>query len=177
MTKDAGGPDADLTPLPVIGQGKQYFRYVCKTCGDTDARNSFVEPIGSRMLAAQQCWDCDYWQEFERKNTAESMTIIGGNVYDPGNRTTGEMRGMAGRRFDIEYIAPSIYAGQKCTTFDLWSGGVIPERLRAKYPDTARFLSGAHKAQVGGTACWNPSDRNAPAYPLPRELAARKDTP
>jgi hypothetical protein len=160
----------DLTPLPIIGNGKQYYMYTCKTCGDPKARNSYLEPIGERMLAARQCWDCDYWADFEIKNEPSKMTIIGGHVYGPGNRTTGEFRGMAGRRFDIEYLPPSIYAGQKCTTFDLWSGSAIPERLRSNFPDTARFLGGAEKANAGGTTCWNPSDHRNEPYPLPGKL-------
>lgn len=163
---------SDLVPLPVIGQGKQYYTYTCKTCGDPKARNSFLEPVGSRMLAARQCFTCDYWQDFEAKNEAPKMTIIEGHVYSPGNRTTGEFRGMAGRRFDIEYLPPSVFAGQKCTTFDLWAGSAIPDHLRAKFPDTARFLGGAEKANASGTTCWNPSDHRADPYPLPSQLCA-----
>lgn len=103
------------------------------------------------------------------------MTIIGSHVYSPGNRTSGEMRGMAGRRFDIEYIAPSIYAGQRITTFDLWSGSLIPERLLSKFPDTARFLGDAEKANVGGTTCWNASDRRHEPYPLPSSLREKPE--
>jgi hypothetical protein len=80
------------------------------------------------------------------------------------------MRGMAGRRFDIEYIDPSIYVGQRTTTFDLWSGSTMPEHLRAIFPDTARFLGGAEKVQVGETTCWNPSDHKSEPYPLPKTL-------
>ena len=170
MSETTRMTDDDLTPLPRIGQGKQYFSYTCKTCGDEKARNSYYEPTGSRMLAARQCFSCDYWQDFENKNTPAEMTIIDGHVYGPGNRTSGAFLGMAGRRFDIEYIGASIYAGQKCTTFDLWSGSTLPDHLRDKFPDTAHFLGGAVKANASGTTCWNPSDHRAAPYPLPRTL-------
>jgi hypothetical protein len=102
------------------------------------------------------------------------MTIIEGHVYGPGNRTTGEMRGMAGRRFDIEYIEPSANAGKRITTFDLWSGSTLPDRLRERFPDTARFLGGAEKVELGENAhitrCWNPSSAKTEPYPLPKKL-------
>ena len=91
------------------------------------------------MLARRLCWDCNYWHEFEAKLELEhaKMTIIDGHVYGPGNRTSGEFRGMAGRRFDIEYIEPSVHAGKRITTFDLWSGSTLPETLKARFPAIA----------------------------------------
>lgn len=149
--------------------GKVYHSYICSRCGE-DARNTYCEPHYTRMIKNLTCFTCDYWDEFEEKHKPESLTVIDGHCYTPGNRTSGEFRGMAGRRFDIEYIEPSIYAGQKITTFDLWSGSALPERLRAKFPDTARFLGGAEKAQVGETTCWDGSDRKGDPFPLPRSL-------
>lgn len=46
----------------------------------------------------------------------------------------------------------------------------MPDHLRARFPDTARFLGGAERAQVGETTCWNPSDRKSEPYPLPNTL-------
>lgn len=151
--------------------GIEYFAYTCSKCGAA-ARNTYCEPIRSRMLANRHCFSCDFWEDMDRKIARDHarMTIIAGHIYSPGNRTTGEMRGMAGRRFDIEYIEPSIHAGKRITTFDLWSGSTLPDDLKAKYPDTARFLDGAKKVQVGETTCWNPSDHRGEPYPLPLSL-------
>ncbi|MCZ4089303.1 hypothetical protein [Sinorhizobium psoraleae] len=69
------------------------------------------------MLEGRLCYTCNYWVDMERKRREHAqMTIIEGHIYGPGNRTSGEFRGMAGRRFDIEYIEPSVYAGQRTTT-------------------------------------------------------------
>jgi hypothetical protein len=152
-----------------------YFKYTCRGCGK-EGRNTYCEPSYTQMMERRLCWDCNYWREAEAKYTKEhtTMTIIDGHVYGPGNRTSGSMRGMAGRRFDIEYIEPSVYAGQRVTTFDLWSGSALPDNLRAKFPDTARFLGGAEKATwpEGSlyTAAWNPSDSRSEPYPLPNTL-------
>ena len=162
----------DLTPLPVRREGDtQYFSYTCSRCGK-DTTNSYHEPTGSRMLAARHCFHCDDWaeQQLRMERDHDRMTIIGGRIYGPGSRTSGSFRGMAGRRFDIEFIEPSRFAGKRITTFDLWAGGDMPDDLREKFPDTAKFLGGAHEALVGDTACWNPSDRRAVAYPLPNTL-------
>lgn len=147
------------------------YKWICVRCGD-EGRNTFMEPIGSRMLEKRICHSCDYWEQFEQKLEREhrGMTIIAGHVYSPGNRTSGEFRGMAGRRFDIEYIEPSTHAGKRITTFDLWSGSAMPDSLKAKYPDTAKFLGGAEKAQVGETTCWNPSNHRSEPYPLPKSI-------
>lgn len=154
----------------------EYHQYECDTCGKT-AANTYMEPARSQMLERQLCWHCNYWREFEVRLEKDHshMTIIDGHVYGPGSRTSGPMRGMAGRRFDIEYIAPSVHAGKRITTFDLWSGSNLPDDLAAKYPDTARFLGGAEKVEMEGDIkrCWNPSGRQGEPYPLPSKLDLR----
>lgn len=152
----------------------EYHEYLCSGCGK-GAANTFAEPSRTRMLERLLCWSCNFWRDFEAKVERDHphMTIIGGHVYGPGSRTTGEMRGMAGRRFDIEFIAPSVHAGKRITTFDLWSGSAMPDALKAKFPDTARFLGGAEKVLVGETTCWNPSGRQGDPYPLPNTLALK----
>lgn len=159
-----------LTPVTISpDKGVQYFAYRCSSCG-ADTRNTYCEPYRTRMLERRVCFQCDHWQQFEEHAQIAKLTIIDGGIYGPGNRTSGSFRGMAGRRFDIEYIEPSPHAGKRITTFDLWSGGQMPDRLREKFPDTARFLNGAERAQVGETTCWdNSSNKNEP-YPLPRSI-------
>jgi hypothetical protein len=165
--------DVDLSPMAPGPGGKQWYKYTCKTC-QKEASNSFMEPIGSRMLANRQCFDCDYWADFEAINLPKrsSMTIIDGHVYGPGSRTTGSFRGMAGHRFDIEYIGESPHAGKRVTTFDLWSGAAIPDALKEKFPDTAKFL-GASKESAHGITCWNPTDTRDAPYPLPITLGIK----
>lgn len=165
--------DADLTPLPVLRKGaEQYFSYACRQCGKP-ATNSYSEPYRTRLLESRRCFSCDHWNEFATKAKIEDLTIIEGHIYGPGNRTSGSLRGMAGRRFDIEYIAPSRHAGKRITTFDLWSGGTMPDAIRAQFPDTAKFLNGAERAQVGETTCWDGSSNKAEPYPLPSSLGIR----
>lgn len=164
-----------LTDLNWNARGVEYHEYECSRCGKA-ARNTYSEPNRTNMLQRLLCWDCNYWRDFDARleRDHKRMTIIDGHVYGPGNRTSGPMRGMAGRRFDIEYIAPSIHAGKRITTFDLWSGSTMPDHLRERFADTARFVGGAEKVELGKDAfiqrCWNPSDTQSPPYPLPRSL-------
>lgn len=154
---------------------KPYYKFTCTGC-EEEAQNTYCEPYYTQMIDRRLCYMCNHWVEEEKRYEREhlTMTIIDGHVYEPGNRTSGNFRGMAGRRFDIEYIEPSAYAGQRITTLDLWSGSSMPDKLRAKFPDTARFLGGAEKATWPDgslyTAAWNPSDGKEPAYPLPSSL-------
>lgn len=151
----------------------QYHEFECVQCGATD-RNTYCEPHRTDMLNRRLCWTCNFWRDFEDENTPKKheLTIIEGHVYGPGNRTSGLFRGMAGRRFDIEYINQSVYVGQRCTTFDLWSGSSIPESLREKFPDTARFLNGARKFAPDAVrdGCWSESNVKSEPYPLPAKL-------
>lgn len=153
----------------------EYTDFTCGECGEA-ARNSYSEPYFTDMLQHKRCFTCQFWHYKDAKlaKNHTRMTIIDGHTYGPGNRTSGSFRGMAGRRFDIEYIEPSINVGKRITTFDLWSGGKMPEWLAAKYPDTAKFLNGAKKAAwpKGSLyeAAWNPSESRAEPYPLPRTL-------
>lgn len=165
-----GGEPTPIAALPVY-RGVQYHSFVCVECG-AEATNTYCEPHRTDMLERRLCWTCNFWRDFVVKNAPgkAEMTIIDGHIYSPGNRTTGSIRGMAGRRFDIEYVEPSAYAGQRITTFDLWSGSTMPESIRPLFPDTARFLNNARRADVGGTGCWNPSDSRDEPYPLPRSL-------
>lgn len=165
----------EVIPIKINGSGVQYFSYKCVKCGE-EARNTYEEPYRSNMLKRQLCWDCNYWKEEEERleKYHTRMTIIEGRIYSPGNRTTGEWRGMAGRRFDIEYIAPSFFAGKRITTYDLWTGSTMPEDMQAKFKDTARFLGDAKEAKVGEIVCWNQSsDKNKP-YPLPKSIVGLK---
>ena len=104
------------------------------------------------------CFLCAFW---ENRARSHPRTVIDGYVYTPGTRTKGRFRGMAGRRFDIEY-----FDGTRITTRDLWGGGEVPEAFRDRIPDTARFL-GAERVKVGETTCWNASPDNRPEYPRP----------
>ena len=150
-----------------------YHKYTCSECG-ARAQNTYTEPDRSQMLDRRLCWNCNYWFQFDEKmaKSHATETIIGGHTYGPGNRTSGTMLGMAGRRFDIEYIEPSAYAGQIITTFDLWSGADLPPKLREKYPDTARFINGASDGRTceGAVVCWDASNGKSSRHKLPCQL-------
>ena len=148
--------------------GKEYEAYACSKCGE-DTVASYSADIRKNMVERRLCFHCNYWVDFLETNPS---TIISGCVYVPGNRTSGSMRGMGGRRFDIEYIAGP-HEGKKITTFDLWAGSQIPNEYRDQFPDTARFLAGADKHEVGATTCWNPSDPNASKHPSPAQVGIR----
>ncbi len=141
---------------------KEYPTKTCAICG-SDYRESYSKSAElDRMVREGICFNCAYWENRAAKPLPFAKTVIDGCIYHPGKRTSGEFRGCAGRRFDIEY-----FDGKRVTTFDLWVTGGIPARYRDRMPDTARFLNGAGSVMVGETQCFNPSDYRQPAYPLP----------
>lgn len=156
-----------------VHDGIEYHEFECLECGKTD-KNTYSEPYRTNMRERLLCWTCNYYFDLAAKMEKDhaKMTIIGGHVYAPGNQTSGAFLGMAGRRFDIEYVSPSLYAGQKITTFDLWSGSSLPDKLRSRFSDTAFFLGGAEKADAGGITCWDSSDSRGAPYPPPSSLKA-----
>lgn len=157
----------------------EYTSFKCSKCGEA-ATNSYSEPYYTMMAEQKLCFGCCFWTIFDKEMEKDHKfsTIIEGNTYGLGNRTSGSFRGMGGRRFDIEYIEPSAFAGKRITTFDLWSGGQMPDWLRTKWPDTAKFLDGAERADLGKggiyEACWNPSQSRDEPYPLPNTLEGLK---
>ena len=156
----------------------EIIEYKCVQC-NKPTRNTYGEPHKTRMKDRQLCFECNFYRDFEDENFSKrfELTIIDGHVYGPGNRTSGNFRGMAGRRFDIEYIEPSIHAGKKITTFDLWSGSTLPPNLRDKFPDTARFLGGAAKVDLGKgglyETCFQETRSQSEPYPLPQEAGIK----
>lgn len=139
---------------------KQVDDAPCKVCGEP-IRLSFDTETLMRMCERRMCHGCSFYESIASK-TEDRPTVIKGGIYWPGNGYGRKDCGMGGRRFDIEY-----FDGRRITTFDLWCSGVVPEAFRDRLPDTARFLGGAHRAQVGETMCFDGSDPKQPPYPLP----------
>lgn len=162
-----------LTYENTASSNNPLFGFDCTKCGK-HASTSFIKEVSEKMVARGLCYYCNYDVDLAERVARDHthMTIIDGHIYGPGSKTTGSFRGMAGRRFDIEYIEPSIWAGRKITTFDLWSGSTLPDDLRAKFPDTARFLNGAEKVSLSGPTktAWESSDHRNEPYPLPNTL-------
>lgn len=124
----------------------------CGECGAENYSTSFIQtsPTKQCMDVNGICYECAHWHvAASRKHD----TVIDGRLYTVGNRLQGsEHNGMAGRRFDIEY-----FDGRNVTTYDLWSGGEIPENYRRFIPNTARFLGGAGFVKLGDGGAWNTS--------------------
>jgi hypothetical protein len=143
-----------------------YVEVTCSRCGEKDW-NSFTEPHRTHMVERQLCFGCDLWfdRAQEMRSRAENglscRTIIEHHLYTPGERTSGSFRGLGGRRFDIEYIPPSKFAGEIITCRDLWSAGKMPEYMWEEFPDTAKFHD-AGFVKIGEVGAWNntPNDRN-----------------
>lgn len=158
---------------------KEYTTFTCGECGQ-EARNSYSEPYFTDMLKHKRCFICQFWQYQERKLEKEHRfsVIIDGAIYGLGSRTSGPFRGMAGRRFDIEFIPPSAFAGKRVSCFDVWAGGKLPKRMHQRFPDTAKFLNEAERVELapGGIfeVCWNPSTSREMPYPNPSTLEGLK---
>lgn len=127
--------------------------YACAECGNENYETSYStrDEIGSLMAQHGICFYCGYWRVALAK---KQDTIIDGVIYNVGNQPKGgRFNGMAGRRFDIEYLD-----GRRVTTYDLWTSGQMPERYRDRFPDTAKFLGGAGMVRAGDGFAFNSSD-------------------
>lgn len=147
----------------------------CTSCGEEGYPTSFSNCAEKKKMdEAEVCFTCAFWlNKIDMVKASKGrITIIEGGWYSPGNGLPPErFLGMAGRRFDIEYLADE----HRITTFDLWSGGKIPEHFKEQLPDTAKFLNGAERADFPKgslyEAAWNPSDGKTECYPMPNGRA------
>lgn len=136
----------------VGGDGGVQETRCCADCGAVNYATSFTPGCAEKKLIDSEgiCFTCAFWRVTASR---KHETVIDGRIYMVGNRPEGgKFNGMAGRRFEIEY-----FDGRKVTTFDLWSGGEIPEKYKPQISDTARFLGGAGFVRTGDGGCWNPS--------------------
>lgn len=153
---------------------KGYVKITCTQCGEEDW-NSFVEPHRTHMVERQLCFGCNLWFDRAvamRRRAVDGLschTIIDHMLYTPGTNNHGHFRGMGGRRFDIEYIPPSKFAGEIITCRDLWSGGKLPEYMWEEFPDTAKFHD-AGFVQIGEGGAWSNTPDNRPEYQSPSVL-------
>lgn len=125
----------------------------CKDCGATNYSISYCKCAEKTLIDSEGiCWTCAYWRVQAEKT---HQVVIEGRIYSLGDvnkAPNSPHAGMAGRRFDIEF-----FDGRRVTTHDLWSGSEVPEHLRERIPDNARFLGGAGFVRVGDGGCWNSS--------------------
>lgn len=151
-----------------------YITITCIKCGEV-GKNSYVSPIKEQMAERKLCFSCNHWTNYAEKTKPGDDTTIEHRVYTPGNGSPGgRWNGMAGRRFDIEYLPNSAHAGKKITTYDLWHGGQLPEWLWSQFPDTAKFLDGAGFVDMGnGHGAFDSTPNKAEKYPSPREAGIR----
>lgn len=141
----------------------------CPRCAD--AFNPDAKYIASRTDDIRGelgiCYCCAIREERARDYAAgksKRTLVIDGYTYsadsgnsvplgqpDPQPRAT--MRGMAGRRFDIERLDGT----PPFSCYSLWAGGEVDQWSKDRMPDNARFLNGARRANASGTTCFNPS--------------------
>ena len=126
---------------------------ICKDCGAVDYSTSYCKGEIKTIIDAEGvCFACAYWRDAIAK---KHEVVIDGHIYSLGNINkppNSPHSGMAGRRFEVEF-----FDGRRVVTHDLWSGSTVPDRYKHLIPDTARFVGGAKRCQVGETTCWNPS--------------------
>lgn len=140
----------------------------CTCCGVENYSTAYTARCREKQIIDRDkvCFSCAFWII---RSESKQDCVIAGHLYSPGNGLPpSRFLGMAGRRFDIEY-----FDGRKVTTFDLWSGGTIPEIFRDRIPDTAKFREPERTGsrQVGETTCFNPSNHKLPCWPLPNGRA------
>lgn len=110
----------------------------CALCGNTQVEQDF-DWFG-------KCHRCHYWEDMVQYKDEPSTAIIDGCHYSIGSDTTSNkiFKGHGGRMFVIEFND-----GRKVVTTDLWTQGSIPEKLRHKFPNNAKFLDAYSQNKPG----------------------------
>ena len=142
----------------------------CVHCGAPVEPERWSVETATAMRENNWCFDCAFWekQAVAYSNPPPHFVVIDYHTYSLGSRTSGPMRGMAGRDFIVER-----QNGDLILCSDLWSGDDIPERFRSRpcFANTAKFFSGLKATFPPGShfeACWNPAEPEYVAFFLSR---------
>lgn len=123
---------------------------VCPVCSGQHNGGSYTGSEAKTAIELGSCWNCGFW---ENRARGKNDVVIDGYTYSIGpENSTSKFRGMAGRKFIIEFLD-----GRTVTTTNLWAGGEVPKYFRSRIPNTAKFSGGAERSNVGGITCWNAS--------------------
>lgn len=108
---------------------------VCMECG-TREELCWDLPTNRRLKEHRRCFTCDHFLALLEGFPKDSLRIDGGHyMVGPEDKSPNVFRGFGGRRFVIER-----FTGERIATTNLWHQGIIPEHLRERMPDNARFV-------------------------------------
>lgn len=108
---------------------------VCKECGAREKLH-WDGPTNKRLKEKQRCFTCDHFLRLLEEWPTKSLRIDGGHyIVGPETPSNKTFRGFGGQCFRIER-----FTGERIVTTNLWHQGTIPEHLRERMPDNARFV-------------------------------------
>jgi hypothetical protein len=112
----------------------------CKVCNNL-AKVHFNEAMNNRLIEAETCFNCDFWQEkvMWREQKDPNSFVVNGVHYrvQPDVSYTGLGVGHGGAKFIIKPLDES---RAEIVTHNLWCQGDIPAHFRDKLTDNAIFL-------------------------------------
>jgi hypothetical protein len=119
--------------------------YLCMLCGDEVQPGHYASKLDKRLRDRSLCFTCDFWEEriaYHEEHPDRSL-IVRGTAYTIGDEpSTAALRraplayGSGGREFQVQF-----FDGRVVVSHNLWYQGRVPEHLRERAPDNARFLS------------------------------------
>jgi hypothetical protein len=107
--------------------------FTCKTCGEFENTDQWDKAAGERLLAAQQCHACNYWQGLIDLKDDPRSVRVGGQQYIVGPEKE-RVKGFYGSTWTIQFKD-----GRRVVTNNLWHRGRIPSRFQPALPDNAIF--------------------------------------
>ncbi len=111
--------------------------YFCTDCGYREVAAGYYD--SAALMERGVCRDCRHWLE-AMQDVADKPTtcfVAGATFYSIGDETAQgptNCRGYGGRKFAVRWRD-----GRRRQTTNLWCGGDVPLRWRARLPNTAEL--------------------------------------
>lgn len=106
----------------------------CTHCGIIEVL-SWSKSTKDQLIARGACFTCNHFLSL--LDLPGTRLVVNGNHYMDGGRSDDrrDFLGYGGHEWNIE-----MFDGTKLSTNNLWHQGAIPDCLRSKFPDNARFV-------------------------------------
>jgi hypothetical protein len=115
--------------------------FTCKYCGKREVVKNWLS--GPELLEKKLCFGCNFDLEFLKK---KDYVIVDGEIYILNPSNPEEMQGCGGRGYGRKrFVFGMLETGKHRVCSDVWYLGLVREKCKNMFPDTAKIVYPKHK--------------------------------